>query len=253
MRATLSGWGLARPMRWSTNKAASLAPAKDPLISLKFLTAVLSLTAGSLDAITFLGLGGLFTAHITGNLVVSAAHFSTGIPARPASMLAVPVFILVLGVTRVLACGLEAMGYTSLRPLLLLQLLFLGAFLVLVAAATETTETMVTVGGMLGISAMAVQNALVQISLNGAPSTAVMTTNTVRFTMDICTMLLPADRNAVAEARERAGRTWPSIVGFTVGCMLGALCEARFGLRSVALPTALSALALLKATTAASK
>jgi urea transporter len=35
---------------------------------------------------------------------------------------------------------------------------------------------------MLGVSAMAVQNALVQVSLKGAPSTAVMTTNVTRFT-----------------------------------------------------------------------
>jgi uncharacterized membrane protein YoaK (UPF0700 family) len=38
--------------------------------------------------------------------------------------------------------------------------------------------------GMLGVSAMAVQNALAQISLEGSPSTAVMTTNVTRLTMD---------------------------------------------------------------------
>jgi uncharacterized membrane protein YoaK (UPF0700 family) len=38
---------------------------------------------------------------------------------------------------------------------------------------------------MLGVSAMAVQNALVQISLKGAPSTAVMTSNVTRFAMDV--------------------------------------------------------------------
>jgi uncharacterized membrane protein YoaK (UPF0700 family) len=240
-------------MQWRTYGGAVQAPAKDILASQKFLTAVLSLTAGSLDVITFLGLGGLFSAHITGNLVVLAAHISTGVPVRPAAILSVPVFMLMLGVTRILAGGLEVMGYTSLRPLLLLQFLFLGAFLVLAASERFATETIATVGGMLGVSAMAVQNALVQISLSGAPSTAVMTTNIVRFTMDICTMLLRGDHNAIAEARQRASKTGTSIAGFTAGCMLGALCEAKIGLRSLVLPTALSALALVAAMTSTSK
>ena len=42
------------------------------------LTAVLSVTAGAVDVIGFLALGGLFTAHITGNVVVVAAHYVTG-------------------------------------------------------------------------------------------------------------------------------------------------------------------------------
>jgi uncharacterized membrane protein YoaK (UPF0700 family) len=42
------------------------------------LPAVLSTTAGAVDVIGFLALGGLFTAHITGNLVVLAAHYVTG-------------------------------------------------------------------------------------------------------------------------------------------------------------------------------
>jgi uncharacterized membrane protein YoaK (UPF0700 family) len=42
------------------------------------LPAVLSTIAGAVDVIGFLALGGLFTAHITGNLVVLAAHYITG-------------------------------------------------------------------------------------------------------------------------------------------------------------------------------
>jgi uncharacterized membrane protein YoaK (UPF0700 family) len=47
--------------------------------------------------------------------------------------------------------------------------------------------------GMLGVAAMAVQNALVRISLSGAPSTAVMTTNVTVFTMDLREILLAQD------------------------------------------------------------
>jgi hypothetical protein len=41
-------------------------------------SAVLSTTAGAVDVIGFLVPGGLFTAHISGNLCVVAAHYITG-------------------------------------------------------------------------------------------------------------------------------------------------------------------------------
>jgi|SRR5689334_13685887 len=67
------------------------------------LPAVLSTTAGAVDVIGFLALGGLFTAHITGNLVVLAAHYITGGFAKVGPLAAVPVFILVLGAVTVAA------------------------------------------------------------------------------------------------------------------------------------------------------
>jgi len=60
------------------------------------LTAILSVTAGAVDTIGFLALGGLFTAHITGNVVV-AAHYVTGGFGEIGPLLAVPVFVVVLG------------------------------------------------------------------------------------------------------------------------------------------------------------
>lgn len=222
------------------------APSVDRFLGTKLLPSVLSLTAGSVDAIGFLGLGGLFTAHITGNLVILAAHVVSGRSAPLAPMLALPVFMAVLGLTRLLAAGLEAIGLASLRPLLLLQFLLLGGFLGLCVAAGPRIDPhapTAVLAGMLGVSAMAVQNALLQISLPGAPATAVMTTNLARFMTDIGDVLLERDSDAVAKARSRAKQTWPPIVGFTVGCGLGAAGEAAIGLWSLALPAGLALLA----------
>ncbi|HYZ33192.1 MAG TPA: DUF1275 family protein [Crenalkalicoccus sp.] len=98
--------------------------------------------------------------------------------------------------------------------------------------------------GMLGVSAIAMHNARVQISLEGAPSTAVMTTNITRFMMDVGGVMLGRDPDDVAEARRRAKHTSPAILGFVVGCRLGASCEAAFGLRASALPAGIALLAL---------
>jgi uncharacterized membrane protein YoaK (UPF0700 family) len=237
-------------MRWRTSNQPIEASAADAQLTLQLFTAVLSLTAGSLDVITFLGFGGLFAAHITGNLVILAAHFAGSGVTELAAMLSVPVFMLVLILTRIMASGLQARGYNALRPLLLLQTILLAAFLGLAtanSAAADMAPTVATLGGMLGVAAMAVQNALGQISLKEAPATAVMTTNIVRFTMDIGTVLLRADRDEIAKARDRANKTWPSIAGFVVGCALGAACEARFDLRSLVLPTVLSLTGLVMA------
>jgi uncharacterized membrane protein YoaK (UPF0700 family) len=41
---------------------------------------VLSTIAGSVDTISYRGLGGLFTAHVTGNIVVLVAHLRVNEP-----------------------------------------------------------------------------------------------------------------------------------------------------------------------------
>src|SRR5262245_6527726 len=115
------------------------APVKVPSVDSSFgtrrLPFVLSVIAGSTDVISFLAVYGIFAAHITGNLVILAAHIVSGSTAPLAAMLSVPVFMVVLGLTRLLAAGLEAVGLASLRPLLLLQFLLLAGFLALRVAA----------------------------------------------------------------------------------------------------------------------
>jgi len=99
------------------------------------------------------------------------------------------------------------------------------------------------VAGMLGVAAMAVQNALVRL-LVGAPATAVMTTDVTTFMMDVGAILFRHDPNEIGHARTRARRTWPAIVGFTIGCSVGALLEATIGPWSLVVPTGFALLAL---------
>src|SRR5438445_6239678 len=62
----------------------------------RLVPVLLSGVAGMVDVIGFLMLG-LFTAHVTGNLVVIAALLVRGGPPKMAQILAVPVFIVAVG------------------------------------------------------------------------------------------------------------------------------------------------------------
>src|SRR5271156_6316111 len=207
---------------------------------------VLSVIAGSTDIIGFLGLNGLFTAHITGNLVVLAAHIVLGDPTISSYVLSVPVFMMVLLLTRLFAGRLEQTGLPTLQPLLLLQLFFLVAFLSICVAAgpwRDANAILAVIAGMFGVAPMAVQNALVQIALTNTPTTAAMTTNVTHFMLDLGEVLVGRDDARVSQARARAMHTLPVIVGFAVGCVFGAAFEAAAGLWSLALPMALALLA----------
>jgi uncharacterized membrane protein YoaK (UPF0700 family) len=210
------------------------------------LPLVLSLIAGSTDTISFLGLNGLFTAHITGNVVILAAHLITGDPAIMSYVLAVPVFMAVLLLTSLFSNRLERSGVATLRILLSLQLMLLVGFLMLSVAYTARLDSaLAVVTGMIGVAAMAVQTALVQVSLKGTPSTGVMTTNLTHFVIALAELLARSDPGMAEKARKRMSHIVPVIAGFVLGCALGAALEKAWGLRSLGLPTAMALLAVM--------
>ncbi|HEX4592481.1 MAG TPA: YoaK family protein [Gemmataceae bacterium] len=212
------------------------------------LPAVLSTTAGAVDVIGFLALGGLFTAHITGNLVIVAVHYVLGCFGEVGPLLAVPVFVAVLGALTLASVAAEKAGHGSRRALLVLQAALLTGCLGLAAGFgpfAEPDSPMAVCVGMLAVAAMATQNALVKLALAGAPSTAVMTTNITQLTVDLATLAWgrgePDDR---VRTRHRAGVTLPCVVGFVVGCAAGAALEVHVGLWALALPAVLAMVAV---------
>lgn len=212
-----------------------------------WLPAILSTTAGAVDIIGFLVLGGLFTAHITGNLAIVAAHFTTGGFSQVGPILAVPVFIAVLGVVVLVFGGVDGTG-NSRRLLLLLHAALLAGCLGLgpgISPLRNADSPMAVLLGMLAVAAMATQNAMVKLALVKAPSTAAMTTNTTQLIIDLATLARAGSGpNDLAEVRQRARVTSLCIVGFGGGCVAGAVLESHFGLGALTLPVILAALAV---------
>jgi len=233
-------------MQTSTTGLSTRGWALRTSFSNRLLLPVLSVIAGSADATSFLGLG-LFSAHVTGNLVILTAHIVAGRGDDASLILSVPMFILVLGLTRLLVAGLESVQVGTLRPLLLLQFALLGISFILSFPSGHHHDPLpanVAFVGQLCVAAMAVQNALGQLSFPGAPSTAVMTTNLARFIVDAGESLLGKNAVEKAEAGRRANETWPVIIGFTAGAGLGAACFAVAGLKALGLPGGLALLLL---------
>ena len=241
----------------SDRRFASETPSADPATKApsainapgfaRMLPPLLSVIAGSSDVTSFLGLG-LFSAHVTGNLVILTAHIVAREGDKACLALSLPLFILVLGLTRLLVAGLETLNIGSLRPLLLLQFLMLGGSFILCLPSDHNRDPSarnLVVAGQLTVAAMTVQNALGQLSSPKAPATAVMTTNLARFIMDAGGALLGHDPAEKAEARRRANDTWPVIIGFTAGAGLGAACFAAVGPKALVLPAGLALLALV--------
>jgi uncharacterized membrane protein YoaK (UPF0700 family) len=212
------------------------------------LPGVLSVTAGAVDAISFLALGGLFSAHITGNLVILAAHYVVGGFSEVGPLLSVPLFVAVLGAVTVVSSAREKAGHSSRRTLFVLQAALLVGCLGFGAAFgpfTDADRPMAVFVGMLAIAAMATQNALVKLALPGAPSTSAMTANTTQLTIDLAMLTVRrGEPDDLAGARRRASARFPCVLGFVIGSAAGALLELHFGLWGLVLPVVLAVLAV---------
>ena len=98
---------------------------------------------------------------------------------------------------------------------------------------------------MLGVTAMATQNALIKLALPGFPSTAVMTTNVTQLAVDLALLVRSkSEPEKISHAQHRARMTSVSVTGFIVGCAAGGFLELHFGLRALVLPIVLAAIVI---------
>lgn len=186
--------------------------------------AYLGFTAGVVDAAGWLTLGGLFTAHITGNLVVIAAATLNGRNVHPMQIVSLPVFVLVAAAIGFFAATTPWISRRLEEALLALQLVLLlcaGALAQAAHASQDPYGLKASIVAVLAVAAMASQNALLHLSRDRAPATAVMTGNLIVITLSLVACVRAPSarrRNALALLRS----TWPTLAGFLSGCVVGA-------------------------------
>jgi uncharacterized membrane protein YoaK (UPF0700 family) len=210
------------------------------------LPTLLSVIAGMVDLIGFLTLGNIFTAHITGNLVVAAAVLVRGGPLNPAQALAIPVFMLAVAATWWVAKTSGMRGPRLARLLLLIQFLLLAGvliFTVVTGAAANPRGVTAAVAAMIAVSAMACQYALLRLATPRAPSTAVMTGNLTYAVLSLMDAT-SRDQPLIDNAGERLRRTVPLLIGFFGGCVVAAAAVAFLGSWAWAFPAALAGIAV---------
>jgi uncharacterized membrane protein YoaK (UPF0700 family) len=210
----------------------------------RWLAPLLSALAGTVDVIGFLSLK-LFTAHVTGNLVVIAALLVRGGPPNVNQILAVPVFILAVGGVWLIAKVLDRRGVALARPLLLIQFLLLTCVLILSIAYDSGAHPhglMPSIAAMIAVSAMACQFSLLRLAMPGAPSTAVMTGNLTKTVLSLLDTL--SQRPVEDDARDQLRKTLQLIVPFFCGCLAGAALLSWLGDWAWSLPVVLAGAAL---------
>jgi uncharacterized membrane protein YoaK (UPF0700 family) len=212
---------------------------------LQWLPPLLSAIAGMVDVIGFLSLG-LFTAHVTGNLVVIAALLVRGGPPKMALILAVPVFMIAVAAVWLIAKASRRRGPALIRPLLVVQFLLLAAVLTFSVnkdPAANSHGLTAVVAAMIAVSAMACQFALLRLAVPGAPSTAVMTGNLTGGVLSLLDTLASSEPPLVPGAKELQ-KTLTLVGGFCAGCVAGVAAVSWLGDWAWSLPAALAGLAL---------
>ena len=189
------------------------------------LPVTLAFTAGYADTCGFVALFSLFTAHVTGNFVLLGASLFGAHPGVVAKLLALPVFILVVAVTRL---GLTRFRGPNgaMRAVLLAELVFLGLFLasgVRAAPIVDPDAPAALFVAMMAVAAMAVQNAASRTVFVALAPTTVMTGNVTQIVLDCVDFLTARTVEVRSAIRARVARLAPPIAAFGGGAIAGAL------------------------------
>lgn len=207
---------------------------------------LLSFVAAFVDTCGFVGLYGLFTAHVTGNFVLLGAELIHHHGELLGKLLSFPVFIAAVACTALAVNGLRRRGRDRLAPALWVQCALLTAAMVwplFLGTPTGAGQASALLIGVTLVAAMGIQNALMRLELASLPPTTVMTGNVTQVTIDLVLLWRGAppaggtvDESAAARARLR--KMGLPMLSFLLGAAGGAAGYAFAAFWCLALPAA---------------
>jgi uncharacterized membrane protein YoaK (UPF0700 family) len=238
-------------------QTSKTAPSSESLNSANITVGVLSAVAGYVDVAGFLALCGLLPSHVTADLVSAAATASLqpqgGLMSR---VLMIPLFLLAVVGSTVVARALRRRGVSTLTPLLAFMTLALAVFCgggVLLGRFVDGSENWaVFLSGGSAVVAMAIQNTIMRGALAHVCPTTVMTGNLTQVTIDTVEYLLltlesrgRAEHDARRLLGDRIVKFGVPVAAFMIGAGSSAYLTGRLGLTSIALPTCVVAVLTL--------
>lgn len=201
-------------------------------INIRLLAWTLAATGGFVDTAGFLGLDGLFCAHVTGNLVLAG----TRLAAFDASdalvrLMVLPVFAGATALTMLFIRRRTRRGHPVLPACLLFEALALTVFTavclwMIPRAGDPIDDTTQMITGSIGVIAMAIQNTLMRECLPHLAPTTVMTGNITGGVSDILRMLWGENSPAI---QRRAKRIGVALGGFMAGSLCAAIAMRTIG------------------------
>jgi uncharacterized membrane protein YoaK (UPF0700 family) len=192
------------------------------------VASLLSFNGGFVDTVGFLGLSGLFVAHVTGNFVTLGAALVLGSHGILNKVLALPEFIAVIALARLAGGALRRRGMPVLRIMLGAEVVLLAAFFALAVAFGPFEDA---------------DKALQRVHLANLPPTTLMTGSTTQATLDAVDLLAGLAPDEELTVRSRFSRMAMSIVLFAAGCAAAALLYWLIGFWSLAVAVTIGAMA----------
>lgn len=203
---------------------------------------LLSLNAGYVDTAGFLALQGLFAAHVTGNFVTLGMALVSGTSGIWAKILALPVFCLVVFISKLLASYMPKLGLPVMRTLLSLKVVLLitaAVMAISIGINHHGDDVALVITGLLLVSAMALQNAISRIYSNPVPATILTgpLTQMMIEMADLVRGVSPAEK-VVLQARLSTIAT--NVASFAIGCGSSAVLFSQVGMWCFLVPPILA-------------
>lgn len=202
----------------------------------QFLTLVLAIISGYSDALTYVAAGGIFSNHVTGNIILFAYHLITGtVSGTWSNLLTIPIFI-----CSVMMGGWILENYSNKHLFFFEGLIFLnGGMLACIFdfSGFEQMTMLKYLVAMQAVLAMGIQSAFgKRFAEDTYGLTTIMTGNLIELSLQTESYLgsgLKKARLLVLIIRRSI-----TIGGFLTGCIFGAYAGQYFGLAGMILPGA---------------